>query len=77
MGGLVVVLALMAFAAVAFAGVCVWSHEAWRANCLVAERERDLLRNERDRLHEHLLAYERISEMTAATRYAIQRQLGR
>lgn len=74
---LVVLLALITLAAVAFAGVCAWSHEAWRANCLVAQRERDLLRNERDRLQEHLLAYERIMDVTAATRYAIQRQLER
>ena len=62
---------------VVFAVVCLIELRSWRIDCLMAERERDQLRDHRGDLRRCLAAYERIINITDATVQAIRSQASR
>ena len=74
---LVVLLTILLIGAVVFAVVCFIELENWRIDCLIAERERDQLRQQRDDLRSCLLTHECITQITEATVRAIRSQTGR
>jgi hypothetical protein len=74
---LVVLLTILLIGAVVCAVVGLIMLESWRVDCLTAERERDELRRVQDDLRRCLAAYERITDITAATVRAIHGQVGR